>query len=117
MTFLHLALFLIIYLYIDFNIFNQTFFEKRSCYKTCPPSTISDLQRQADDKARIEAHQKLSERFLPPIELLTRYKTFHENCEALVKPDTNEREVHAQRAREFREALEVIRVMQLAGNL
>ena len=75
----------------------------------CSSSTLSDIERQAQDKQRI----RLSERFLSPAELLTRTQTFHANAEALSGHDEVLREFHAKRAREYSETLERVS----SGNL
>ena len=70
-------------------------------------STLSDIERQAQDK------QRISERFLTPVELLSRIKVFHTNAEALSGCNELMREFHARRAREYSEALERVS----SGNL
>ena len=73
----------------------------------CSSSTLSDIDRQAQDK------QRIAERFLSPLELLFRIQSFHANAEALSGCNELMREFHAKRAREYTEALERVSI----GNL
>lgn len=74
----------------------------------CTPSTLGSIAQETLDKQRIA----LQERFLNPLELLTRFANFHLNAEAICQPTKNICELnkiihdlHSERAREFKEAL------------
>lgn len=70
----------------------------------CSSSTLEEIEQQAQDKLRIS----LSQRFISPIELLTRYEAFHTNAATLLKPETLEYDIHVKRSKEFGEALEKV---------
>ena len=77
----------------------------------CSTSTLAEINQQSLDKQRIS----LSERFIDPYELLTRYQTFHSNAEALLHDSRNVNEsnllayeIHHTRNKEFTEVLQIL---------
>lgn len=65
----------------------------------CSTSTLSEIKQQTQDK-------RLKERFISPIELLTRQLNFHSNAAALSGSDDEIKSIHALRAKEYQTAIE-----------
>jgi uncharacterized protein YuzE len=68
-------------------------------------STLAEISHQQADKLRIS----LTNRFIDPVELLTRYHKFYANAEALIKPTSNmeaiTKEFFNKRETEYKNAL------------
>lgn len=70
----------------------------------CTTSTLGVIARQHEDKLRIS----LTNRFIKPEELLTRYLNFYSSAEPLTDPTTDSiiKDLFKERKREFEQALQ-----------
>jgi len=77
----------------------------------CKNTTLGDIARQQEDKLRLS----LSDRFIPPNELLARYHKFYANAEPVIKPckvsskmDALTKALFLERKKQFKDALQKV---------